>query len=512
MPQTRTVTILFCDLVGSTALMTRLGDDANDRVRRRFFAAIREAVVANRGEEVKTAGDGMMVAFPASALDAVSCAVAMQRGVSRLAASDPLLGLAIRVGISSGECSFENNDWFGLPAVEAARLEHAARTGQILCADVTRILVGNRGGHSFTPVGALELKGLQEPLPACEVAWDPDPGLASIPLPSGLAGAGFPFAGRAKELAELGQAWEDTIAGNRRFVLIQGEGGIGKTRLAAEFAASIHVPDVVVLYGRSETDREIPYQPFAEALRWYVLASQPAALREQVGIAGGELTRIVPTLRMRLPDLPEPRAAAPAVEQQALFDAVFHTLSAVAERTPVLLVVDDLEQAGAQTLALLHHVVTNPGRVRLLVVGLAGEATKDSPWATEVEAITRLPGAVAIALAGLAESEVDTLVERADDGISALQAPPADPGTPALNIEIDSKRQAEKVADIVSSEYFQSLRSQAADLRKVVSSRIFRETEGSPRFVGELIARLHQFPPWRCARPRHRRHLVSQCR
>ncbi len=153
MVQTRTVTILFCDVVGSTALMTRLGDDANDRLRRRLFVALREAVAANRGEEVKTAGDDMMVAFPASAADAVSCAVAMQRAVSRLGASDPLLGLAIRVGLSSGEASNEDNDWFGVPVVEAARLETAARTGQILCADVTRVLVGSRGGHIFTPVG-----------------------------------------------------------------------------------------------------------------------------------------------------------------------------------------------------------------------------------------------------------------------------------------------------------------------------------------------------------------------
>ena len=77
------------------------------------------------------------------------------------------------------------------------------------------------------------------------------------------------IAGRAAELATLDRAWEDALAGERRFVLISGEQGIGKTRLAAEFAASVHGDSSVVLYGRSETDREISYQPFAEALRWY---------------------------------------------------------------------------------------------------------------------------------------------------------------------------------------------------------------------------------------------------
>jgi class 3 adenylate cyclase/WD40 repeat protein/energy-coupling factor transporter ATP-binding protein EcfA2 len=445
-PSTRTVTILFCDLVGSTALMTRLGDDENDRLRRRLFVALREAVAANRGDEVKSAGDGMMVAFPASAADAVSCAVAMQRAVARLGATDPLLGLAIRVGLSSGEASHENNDWFGVPIVEAARLEHAARTGQILCADVTRVLVGNRGGHAFTPVGALELKGLPEPLAACEVAWEPDPGLPAIPMPSGLAGPGLPFAGRATELAALNHAWEDALAGQRRFVLISGEQGIGKTRLAAQFAAAIHGQSFVVLYGRSETDREIPYQPFAEALRWYVLAGQPPQLREQIGRAGGELTRIVPALRLRLPDLPEPMAGDPATERHALFDAVLHTLTSISERSPVLLVVDDLEQAEAPTLALLRHLVTSPEQARVLVVGLAGEVTPGSPWATESEAFSRLPGCVPIALHGLAEPEVASLLARVEGPAS----------TPAL------------------------------------AARIHRETEGSPRFVSELVARLHE--------------------
>ncbi len=446
MVQTRTVTILFCDLVGSTALMTRLGDDANDRVRRRLFVALREAVAANRGEEVKSGGDGMMVAFPASAADAVSCAVAMQRAVSRLGANDPLLGLAMRVGLSSGEASNEDNDWFGVPVVEANRLENAARTGQILCADVSRILVGSCGGHTFTPVGPLDLKGLPEPLAACEVAWEPDPGLLAIPLPSGLARGGLPFAGRAAELATLQQAWEDAIAGERRFVLIKGEQGIGKTRLAAEFAGAVHGDGFVVLYGRSETDREVPYQPFAEALRWYVLAGQPQDLRVQVGAGGGELTRIVPALRLRLPDLPEPRAGDPAAERQALFDAVLNTLSAVAQRAPVLLVVDDLEQAGAPTLALLRHLVTSPERPRLLIVGLAGDVAGGSPWAAEAGAINALPGCIPIALAGLAVSEVDSLLGRVEGSDTGLD----------------------------------------------LAGRIHRETEGSPRFVTELIARLHE--------------------
>ena len=444
MAQTQTVTILFCDLVGSTALMTRLGDDANDRVRRRLFAALREAVTAHRGEEVKSAGDGLMVAFPASAAVAVSCAVAMQRGVARLNERDPLLGLAVRIGLSSGEASHEADDWFGVPVVEAARLEHAARPGQILAADLTRGLVGTRGGHIFTSVGTLELKGLPEPLAAAEVAWEPDPGLSVVPLPSGLARHGFAFAGRARELVALRADWDETVDGDRRFVLVTGEDGIGKTRLAAELAAQVHANDVVVLYGHCQADREVPYQPFAEALRWYVLASQPQPLREQAGASGRDLTRLVPALRTRLPDLPEPRTGDPAAEQEWLFEAVSQLLGAAAERCPILLVVDDLEQASANTLGMLRHLLESPKPARLMVLGLAGPAEPGSPWQAEAAALAGLPGATSVELHGLTVAEVATLLE----GVEGV--PHSDE----------------------------------------LAGRIQRETEGNPRYVADLVVRL----------------------
>lgn len=246
-----------------------------------------------------------------------------------------------------------------MPVVEAARLEHAARPGQILAAEVVRILVGTRGGHTFTSVGALELKGLPEPLAASEVAWEPDPGLPSIPLPSGLNRSGLPFTGREASLAALRATWDDMVDGQHRFVLVTGEEGIGKTRLAAEFATHVQATEGFVLYGRSETDREVPYQPFAEALRWYVLAAQPATLREQLGISGGELTRLVPALRTRLPDLPEARAGDATAERGWLFDAVAATFRAVSETAPILLVIDDLELASTQKQSLCSATCSN---------------------------------------------------------------------------------------------------------------------------------------------------------
>src|SRR5689334_16179561 len=170
-PLTATITLLFCDLVESTALASGLGDAAADALRRDVFDALRAEVTAHRGTEVKNLGDGLMVSF-ASNNDAVRTACGMQQAIDVLARKREL-PLALRVGISVGEATFDDDDWFGTPVVEASRLCSAAGSGQVLAADVVRVLLGSRSEVAIRPVGELELKGLPDPLPACEVEWAP---------------------------------------------------------------------------------------------------------------------------------------------------------------------------------------------------------------------------------------------------------------------------------------------------------------------------------------------------
>ena len=135
--RTGTATVLFTDLVGSTELMTALGQSAFDDVRRAHFAALRKAIQRTGGEEVKTLGDGVLAVF-GSAADAAECAVAMQQAVQRqaVAAQAPL---AIRIGMGLGDVRFEDGDVFGTPVVEAARLVEAARPGPVRSAASGRI-------------------------------------------------------------------------------------------------------------------------------------------------------------------------------------------------------------------------------------------------------------------------------------------------------------------------------------------------------------------------------------
>src|SRR5215218_8853524 len=109
------VTILFTDLVGSASLFDRAGDEEADALRREHFAALRGAVTEHGGREVKSTGDGLMVAFQ-SAVAAVRCAVAMQRATTGGG------GLSIRIGLDAGEPLPDGEDLYGTPVIVASRL------------------------------------------------------------------------------------------------------------------------------------------------------------------------------------------------------------------------------------------------------------------------------------------------------------------------------------------------------------------------------------------------------
>src|SRR4051812_46460109 len=132
------VTVLFTDLVGSTALFDRRGDEAADAIRREHFDALRRAAAAHGGRVVKSTGDGLMVAF-ASAVAAVRCSVDMQR-----ASGEAADGLELRVGLDAGEPLPEGEDLYGTPVIVASRLCDAASAGEILASDVVAKVAGPR--------------------------------------------------------------------------------------------------------------------------------------------------------------------------------------------------------------------------------------------------------------------------------------------------------------------------------------------------------------------------------
>ncbi len=202
-------------------------------------------------------------------------------------------------------------------------------------------------------------------------------GQIPIELPGELAvRAAAPLVGRERELEELGRLWSVAQArrGTQRqdsgkVVLLAGDPGIGKTRLVAEIARSAHDAGAFVLAGRSPEEALVPYQPFLEALRHYVLGVPLSELRATTREYGAEVARLIPELRRRAPDLPAPVSAEPDTDRYRLFEAVVGLLDEMSARAPVMLVLEDLQWADRPTLLLLRHLARAPHPARLLILG-----------------------------------------------------------------------------------------------------------------------------------------------
>jgi class 3 adenylate cyclase/tetratricopeptide (TPR) repeat protein len=429
--------MLFTDLVGSTELLERVGDEAAETVRREHFALLREAARAHGGDEVKTLGDGVMVAF-GSTVDALACATDMQRAIKRQNRELPEHDLGLRVGVNVGEVIREENDYFGRAVVIAKRLCDSAQAGQVLVSDLVRALAGSRGEYRFGSVGSLTLKGLADPLAAHELVWDPDgarraepapedePALqiavappapaaesALPPLPRLLSGEPGDFVGRAAELERLLALLRQSREGALELAFVAGEPGIGKTRLAAELARRARDEGVMVLYGHSYEENLVPFQPFVEALGHWVAHASDAELNDRLPAdLRPELGRLLPELKRRLPGLAEPVHAEPETARFRMFEAVSTLVAKLASRTPLLLVLDDLQWADKPTLLLLKHIVRSPLRSPLLiVVGYREtEVSHGHPLSQTMADLRRDHPYERIALEGFAQGEVDALI------------------------------------------------------------------------------------------------------
>jgi class 3 adenylate cyclase len=414
MSTTDVVTVLFTDLVGSTELRATLGEEAADELRRAHDRVLADAVNAHGGKVIKGLGDGIMAGFDGAA-DALAAAVAIQQHIDRLSRRSSAR-LSVRVGVSVGDVTWDDADCFGVPVIEAARLCAAAEGGQILTAELVRAMTRGRGGYEFDSVGSLQLKGLSEPVPALALVWS---GIAAEDVlpPRLAASAGGGFVGRGAELEALSSAWKHASERSFRTVMLAGESGIGKTRLAVELARRAHDDGGVILYGCCEEEIGAPYQPFGEALRPYVAACPLDELVAHVEAHGGELTRLVPELAQRLPDLPPPVEAEPEVERYRLFEAVTGLLDAASHRAPVLFVLDDLHWAAKPTLLLLRHLVSRRQPAAMLLMGTYRdtELGRGPDLADTLAELRRLEGVERLTLGGLDADAVVSFVEGASD-------------------------------------------------------------------------------------------------
>jgi class 3 adenylate cyclase/tetratricopeptide (TPR) repeat protein len=353
-----TATILFTDVVGSTDLANRVGDRECRRLLGAHEVVIREEIAANDGREIKTMGDGFMVAFP-TAEGGLACAVAVQRRLS--AEAD---GVAVRMGLHAGEVTEERSDLFGAAVNAAARVAAKARGGQIM---VSEVLLSSLDGLESVDRGLFWLKGFPERWRLYEVLWREG---SSAP-PAAAGGDRTPFVARDDELADLRRALEAAAAERGSLVLIGGEPGVGKTRLTQELAAEADAMGVRVLTGHCvEREGAAPYTPWVEVLEQALARAQsPEAFRGLLGDSAGEVARIVPELRRVFVDIPPPLDLPPEQERRYLFNSIREFVTRAAGIRPLLVVLDDLHWADEPTLLLLEHVAEVLAGAPILVLG-----------------------------------------------------------------------------------------------------------------------------------------------
>jgi len=254
--QRKTVTVLFCDVTGSTALSEALDPERLRALLARYFERMRGIVESHGGSVEKFIGDAVMAVFGVpvlhedDALRAVRSAVEMRDAL-------PELGIEGRIGLTTGEVVTGTKERLatGDAVNVAARLEQAAQPGEVLVGEPTLRLV--REAAEFEPLEPLELKGKAEPVPAYRLLrvrdapeWRHD----------------TRFVGRERELALLREASERVQAEERcELVTVVGEAGVGKSRLVAEALASI---EATVARGRCLPYGEgITYWPVVEVLK-----------------------------------------------------------------------------------------------------------------------------------------------------------------------------------------------------------------------------------------------------
>jgi len=260
----------------------------------------------------------------------------------------------------------------------------------------------------------------------------------------------LPFIGRNAEYETLLRKLSDAQGGRGSVVLLAGAPGIGKTRLAAEFCEQASSSASVIRGNCYEGNIAAPFGPWLEALRSLVEQTPDERLSETLGPGAPEVATLLPDIKRRLPGLGEAAKLDPESERARLFESIAAFLRNAAAQRPLVVYLDDLHWCDRPSLALLEQIAQGNAEQRIVIVGTYRdiEVDRTHPLGKALAALRRMEHHERLAIRGMPRGEVDDLL-----------------------------------ATIEPSE-------ESRAVRRVLSAVLFRQTEGNPLFIREVIRHL----------------------
>ena len=226
--------------------------------------------------------------------------------------------------------------------------------------------------------------------------------------------AGGVFVGREQEMGELQAALRDALSGQGQLVMLVGEAGSGKTRLAEQLATYARIRGAQVLVGRCyEGDGAPAFWPWIEVVRAYLKDTGTPQLKAVMGWGAADIAQLVSGVRERLPDLSPPPSLEPEQARFRLFDSITSFLKNAGNLRALVLILDDLHWADAPSLMLLQFLVRDLGEARLLVIGTYRdtELGRHHPLAQTLAELARHGLTKRMNLPGLTEAHVARFIE-----------------------------------------------------------------------------------------------------
>jgi class 3 adenylate cyclase len=421
----RQLTVMFCDVVGSTTLSREHDAEVVREVLRTYQSTCDQAVRRYEGRISRYVGDGVLAYFGHPVAHEDDARRAVKAGLDLLEALRPVteevraryeVELAIRVAVHTGvvvlgdmgtEITPDRDAIVGDTPNLASRLQDHAAPGTLVISQQTYDLV--RGWFLVTPLGALDLRGFDEPVAAFTV-------VAETAMESRVQAQAdlSPFVGRQSELDALSTAWEAARDGGTAAIVLTGQAGVGKTRVAdvvrrrveAEGGSSL-TANCSTYHGttalfpvRRLLERSAGIdsgQDAAHALPRLWNAMEAVGATDAVPFLA-DLLELPPTSWSPAPEL------EPTARHEALLGALTDFVRASAARTPLLLLVDDLQWADPSTLELIGRVIA--AKVPGLLLVMTAREEFAPPW----------PSVTRLALERMSRRELDELAQRLPEG------------------------------------------------------------------------------------------------